>query len=337
MAVVTITAIWSARRGRPAVCLLAKFSVAAAALLLAAGLTDEAFAAMRCLAYGWFGFLAATCAACGVILWRSHRRWAAGCFACFALLEGVAIDGFWIEPHWLEVTRVKISTPKLSRPLKVALLADLQTDEIGEYERSVMERIVAEQPDLVLLAGDYVQDWNERRRRRLQQELRELLNDCGLSAPLGVYAVRGNVDGGDWESCFTDTEVIVVGRTRSFDAGELTITCLSMRDSFSPRLSVPAGDRFQIVLGHCPNFALGDVRGDLLLAGHCHGGQVRLPGIGPLITHSRVPRSWAAGITELGAGRMLIVSRGIGMERGVAPPLRFWCRPELVFIELAPG
>ncbi|HEX6202615.1 MAG TPA: hypothetical protein VF100_06400, partial [Thermoanaerobaculia bacterium] len=75
----------------------------------------------------------------------------------------------------------------------------------------------------------------------------------------------------------------------------------------------------------------------LLLAGHTHGGQVRLPGVGPLVTASRVPRSWAAGRTALADDRTLIVSRGIGMERGYAPQLRFLCRPELVVVDLEPG
>jgi uncharacterized protein len=112
---------------------------------------------------------------------------------------------------------------------------------------------------------------------------------------------------------------------------------LSVADSFAPNLSVSPSDRFQIMLGHCPNFALGDVRADLLVAGHTHGGQVRLPGLGPIITLSRVPRGWAAGVADIGQGRTLIVSRGIGMERGPAPRLRFLCRPELVFVELLPA
>jgi uncharacterized protein len=90
------------------------------------------------------------------------------------------------------------------------------------------------------------------------------------------------------------------------------------------------------VLGHCPQFAMGNVEADLLLAGHTHGGQVRLPWIGPLTTGCAVPRSWAAGLTELPGGRKLIVSRGTGMERGCAPRIRFLCRPELVVIDLVP-
>ena len=85
-----------------------------------------------------------------------------------------------------------------------------------------------------------------------------------------------------------------------------------------------------------PNFALGEIPADLLVAGHTHGGQVRLPWIGPMITHSRIPHAWAAGLTELPGGGKLLVSRGIGMERGFAPPMRFLCRPELMVIDLVP-
>jgi hypothetical protein len=101
-------------------------------------------------------------------------------------------------------------------------------------------------------------------------------------------------------------------------------------------VDVPESDRFHLVLGHSPNFALGRVEADLLVAGHTHGGQVRLPLVGPLITLSAVPRSWAAGLTELPGGGQLLVSRGLGMERAGAPRLRFLCRPELVVIDLIP-
>ena len=68
---------------------------------------------------------------------------------------------------------------------------------------------------------------------------------------------------------------------------------------------------------------------DLVLAGHTHGGQVRIPGIGPVITMSRIPRNQAAGLTKLPSGVLLYVNRGIGMEGGSAPRIRFLCRPEI--------
>jgi predicted MPP superfamily phosphohydrolase len=337
MTVVLGTALWSAKRdGRPWTCLFAILAAAVLALLLAITLGEDPFGAMRLLTYGLFGFVAPFCAAAAVVLRRSHRRWAAAFLAGFLTLESVAADAFFVEPHWLQVSRVRVATDKLGRPLKIALLADLQTDKIGNYERAVIETIVAEKPDLILLAGDYIQEHNDRRYGRLQEELRMLLAGNDFSAPLGCYAVRGNVDRADWTQAFVGTSVLAVSETGSFDLENLTITCLSLLDSFSSTARVPGTDRFHIVVGHCPNFALGDVRADLLLAGHCHGGQVRLPGLGPLVTHARVPRAWAAGVTHLAGDKTLIVSRGVGMERATAPRLRFLCRPELVFIDVVP-
>ena len=95
-------------------------------------------------------------------------------------------------------------------------------------------------------------------------------------------------------------------------------------------------DGFHVVFGHGPDFALGAVDADLLVAGHTHGGQVRLPIIGPLLTYSTIPRAWAAGVTALSGGRTLVVSRGVGMERAHAPRLRFRCKPEIVIIDVLP-
>jgi predicted MPP superfamily phosphohydrolase len=92
-----------------------------------------------------------------------------------------------------------------------------------------------------------------------------------------------------------------------------------------------------VVLGHSPNFALAPIDADLLIAGHTHGGQFCLPLIGPLMTNAEVPRRWASGATKLPGGATLVVSRGVGMERGAAPRLRFLCRPELAIIDLTPG
>jgi len=90
------------------------------------------------------------------------------------------------------------------------------------------------------------------------------------------------------------------------------------------------------VLGHSPDYALGDVRADILLAGHTHGGQVSIPFLGPPLTMAEVPRAWASGLTELSGDRHLYVSRGVGMERGNAPRVRFLTRPELAIIDVVP-
>jgi hypothetical protein len=119
----------------------------------------------------------------------------------------------------------------------------------------------------------------------------------------------------------------------------ITITALSLPDSFTaapPAPVVPSAAGFHIVIGHSPKYVLGTTEGDLLLAGHTHGGQVRLPLVGALLTMSLIPRRWAAGVTDLGGSRRLVVSRGIGLERGSAPRMRFLCSPEIVVLDVTP-
>jgi predicted MPP superfamily phosphohydrolase len=149
--------------------------------------------------------------------------------------------------------------------------------------------------------------------------------------------VQGNVDPSGWEEIFEGVPSVSFDRTRGVDAGIVHITGLSVDDSFDSSLRIPASDKFHIVLGHAPNFALGDVQADLLVAGHTHGGQVRLPWFGPIVTFSSIPRSWATGATRLSGNRWLVVSSGVGLERGPAPRLRFLCRPEIAVIHVDPS
>ena len=142
--------------------------------------------------------------------------------------------------------------------------------------------------------------------------------------------------GNGWPRIFDGVGVTCFERTTTREVGELTVTGLSFGESVANWTDVEPSERFHVVFGHSPNFALGGIRADLLIAGHTHGGQVRLPLIGPPIILSAIPRRWAAGRTDLDYGPTLIVSRGVGHERGHAPRLRFLCRPELVIVDLVP-
>jgi predicted MPP superfamily phosphohydrolase len=307
-----------------------------AAVVLAVMLGRESFEIFRLTACGLLCHGAIVPVGSAVLLWRTRPKTAIAFATAAALVLAVAVDAFLIEPTWLEVSRVRLTTPKIARPVRIVVLADLQTDQIGSYERRVLKQILDEKPDLILLAGDYIQA-GRAAREELGGQLNALLHQLGFAAPAGVFAVGGNIDG-DWPKLFDGLPVTSVRSTESFQVAGIRLTCLGVRDSFSSSLEVgsPAADRFHVVLGHSPNFALGRIEADLLVAGHTHGGQVRLPLIGPLVTLSRVPRRWAAGLNDLPGGARLLVSRGVGMERGRAPRIRFLCRPELVVIDLAP-
>ncbi|MBN1249445.1 MAG: metallophosphoesterase [Anaerolineae bacterium] len=297
------------------------------------------FGAAQLLAWG--AFLHAPVFLVGIgLLYRSRRPpLATGAFALALCLGLVALDAFLIEPHWLDTTMVEIRSPKLSEPVRVVVLADIQTDRPGRYEARVLWEAMAQAPDLILLAGDYIH--LGRRSGSYEEEmaaLRDLLVAADLQAPLGIYAIAGNVDRpGLWTEIFAGLPVMTTEETTRYDLGPLVLTSLSMADAFGTSVALPPEERYHIVLGHSPNFSLAPVGGDLLVAGHTHGGQVQLPFLGPLLTLSVVPRGWASGVTEIGWDRWLVVSRGIGMERGAAPRVRFLCRPELVIVDLIPG
>ena len=314
-----------------------------AVLFLAVLLGEDGFGRLRLLSYGLFVhgplFLAGSCA----LLLREHRVIGLGSGILGLSLVAIAVQAFLIEPQWLEVTGYQITTDKLDQPIKIVVISDLQTDTIGAYEEGVLQATLAEQPDLVLLPGDYVQCHDRDRYLALVTELRALLQEVELRPRLGIYAVEGNVDQEGWTTIFEGVDGAYWfdrSGTLTRDAADgksIRIDGLSLSESRVLHRSIEPATAFHIVLGHYPDFVLGDVQADLLVAGHTHGGQVQLPGFGPPITLSRVPREWAAGGSfDLGSQGHLVVSRGIGMERDHAPRLRFLCRPQLVVIEVTP-
>jgi predicted MPP superfamily phosphohydrolase len=272
-------------------------------------------------------------------LWKGSRAAAILAGVTAVSLVAIGVDAFFIEPQWLEVTHYEIRSDKIGKPLRIAVLADIQTDDVGEYERDVLRRAMEEKPDLILFPGDYLQTQSVAAWREQCDKLREIIRESHLNAPLGMFAVAGNVDYRDWPQILDGTGVVVINETRSVDVERLRITGLSEPDSGdshgADELASPEG-AFHICVGHRPDFALGSPNADLLIAGHTHGGQVQLPLVGPLLTLSRVRRSWASGLNEIRPGQHLFVSRGIGMERGEAPRLRFLCRPELAIIDVVP-
>lgn len=332
-----LAAFWLSRRRERGRLLYATGHVLAAAGGLALVLSDGFFSFAHLLGYGVFLWLPLFLCAAAWLLRRECRLGSRLAGSAALVVWCVAVDAYWIEPYWLEVSHHELESPKLDQPLRIAVLADFQTDVFGDYERQSLERILDEKPDVILLAGDYLQTRDPRLWDALRIEMNAYLHQIGFSAPLGVYAVGGNVDYPQWPRIFDGLPVTIFEHTGLVENDRFAVTGLSIEYSFQSRLVVQPKDQFHIVLGHAPDYALGDVQADLLVAGHTHGGQVRLPWFGPLKTFSEVPRSWAAGLTALSGGRTLAVSRGVGMERADAPRMRFLCRPELMVIDILPA
>jgi predicted MPP superfamily phosphohydrolase len=179
---------------------------------------------------------------------------------------------------------------------------------------------------------------------RLGRQDRALMARIHFDAPLGVFATEGDVGpscgdvfAGTNVRCLVDESALV-----ALPGGDsLAITGLSRnrgreRDpGWLARLmeQSPPGDH-RIFISHAPDFvdAMPEPV-DLVLAGHTHGGQVVIPFFGPPRTAIRLPRLYAGGLHTY-RGIPLHVSRGVGMERGFAPPVRFLCPPEICVLDL---
>jgi predicted MPP superfamily phosphohydrolase len=267
----------------------------------------------------------------------------------FAVFAGAQYQGYVREPQQLVVRHHKVD-PAPGAPagsLRILHLTDIQTPSIGAHEERALREGLAQQPDLIVLTGDYVQNlYGRRTEDTASRDLRALMARIGFGAPLGVYATEGDagppcnaVFRGSVVRCLVDDSTQVTLR----DGQTLSITGLSRsrgRDRSSVWLAAlvaaaPESDH-HIVISHAPDFVdtlAGHADVDLVLAGHTHGGQVVMPGFGPIFTASRLPRRFAGDLNDF-RGVPLHVSRGVGMERGFAPQVRFLCPPEICVLDV---
>ena len=313
------------------------------------------FGLLRAVAHGLFCVGAPLLLVRGIAHVRRGARWFGWSLAVAAVgAEAAYVYALEVEPFRLEITRHEVVTSRLAgeSPVVVAVLADLQTDRVGEFERRVFEELDALRADLILLPGDYLQlrrasggVW-----RRERRALAALFNGLTHRPRYGIWGVDGDTDTaadafrGTPARPLRDEVVLLEGEPA------LQLIGLSRFAAQEPlaeqRLQqVEAFDGLSIVLGHSPDFALGMVAAfesagpqavdcsAVFVAGHTHGGQVVIPFLGPPLTLSRLPRRYASGLHRLGES-VLFVSRGIGMERGHAPRVRFNCRPELAVLTL---
>lgn len=257
----------------------------------------------------------------------------------------LAYDALWIEPHALETTRETLRSPKLApgATLRVVHLGDLHVERVTDRERRLVERVAAERPDLIVCSGDLL-NYSYANDREAWSACRWVFER--LSAPLGVFVVSGSHPADHdqaLEAIVRDTparwlrdERVTVSREgQRLDV--IGLTCTHRPFLERPRLEalLPARERFTLLLYHTPDLApeAAALGIDWMLSGHTHGGQVRLPWFGALVTSSLYGKAFEMGRYQV-AGLTLYVTRGIGLEGSAAPRARFLCPPELVVWEV---
>jgi len=257
------------------------------------------------------------------------------------LLAVLFFDGIFVEPTRLQVTRHEMTLPHLAPEfdgLRIAHLSDLHCGPsfINTVSiRRAVRQANAFHPDLILLTGDYVNVPGS------IGNMRRLLSS--LHARYGVIAVLGNHD------YWTDSAAV----TRALRAADITVLnnealavqrgsarlwIAGLDDAWEghPDIAralqpITAGET-TIMLAHEPDIANLVAREpvDLQLSGHVHGGQVRLPWLGAIVT-PYLGHKYTMGKYQVG-NMQLYVSRGLGVTYpGI---IRLNCRPEMTCFTL---
>jgi len=264
----------------------------------------------------------------------------------FLIAGSLAVWAFFIEPNRLVTHYATIQIDQLPyklSDLKIALLSDIHAGSafIDEAKlRLIVERTNQLNPDLILIAGDFVAGDRGNTHRIEPEVFAPILKN--LRASLGVYAVLGNHDW--WYDAPKVRTALEANGIRVLDneftfvssrGGPIFLVGLADLWEGQQRIQetiakIPDGPPI-IALTHNPDiFPELPKRVTLLLAGHTHGGQVRFPLIGTVVQSSRYGDRYASGhVVE--NGHHLFVTTGIGTS---IVPVRFGVAPEIVLLTL---
>lgn len=246
-----------------------------------------------------------------------------------------------------EYTFTDADVPAAFDGTRIVLVTDIHRGPFFSQDRvrSLVERVNALEPDLIVLGGDYVYLDTEYAASCFA-ELEE------LQAPLGRFAVMGNhdygsyKDGGDGPALVLqaiDETGITLLRDQAvwLEKGGDRIRLGGVSDSqvgrprLGPVLEETTEDDFVLLVSHNPDYAEELPTGavDLVLSGHTHGGQVSILGLWAPYVPSEYGQKYRTGLVTTDA-TTVIISNGIGTS--TIPPIRLLTRPQIVVITLHP-
>ena len=241
---------------------------------------------------------------------------------------------------WSPYTLTIPGLPPRLAGLRVLHLTDLHlTTNWMPACDALLARVAANPPDLICISGDFVEKKHDC--GPAMPTLMRLIS--GLRSRLGIYGIYGNHDGEVLATYVNDWGVrVLCNETLHLTDGTAAIEIVGLHgvhpddaEAYVPTLTPKAPNTLRLVMAHFPRQAvrLAPGVGDIILAGHTHGGQVCLPGGWPPITHDPLPRRFAKGVHWLG-DRWLCVGRGIGFSKYL---VRTFCPAEAIELTLVPA
>lgn len=265
------------------------------------------------------------------------------------LTTGIATSGGYyyarnIEPNLLSITYHTIkhkSLPKEFDNLKIVQFSDTH---LGfQYEVEQLEELIIEinniNPDIIIFTGDLLDAPNMYPNT---QKVVQLLSK--LNSTLGNFAIYGNHDHGGYGSDIYKKVMEASGFTLLLNdsrkinlLNNIGIWMIGIDDAMLGRINFPIAfsdipeEDFKIVLSHAPDLAddSANFGAHLQFSGHSHGGQIKVPFLGALVTPPFATK-YREGFYEIGSLK-LYVNRGLGTTR---LPFRFLSRPELTVFTL---
>lgn len=271
-----------------------------------------------------------------------RKKWIAG-----LVLAALAAWLFWAN-RALEVSVYTVSSgqiPESFDGFRITQISDFHNEQFGEENRKLLDMVAGTSPDILVITGDMI----DSRRTNVEIAL-DLAEELVKIAP--VYYVTGNHEARvkpEYEALQSGLAELGVTQLKNeslwLTKGEERILLVGLEDptlrwSRDPKSTVgllqglkPETGEYTLVLSHRPELVDQYVESgvDLVLTGHAHGGQIRIPWIGGVLAPDQglFPK-YDAGLFTQGDTSM-IISRGVGSS---VFPLRINNRPEIVVAEL---
>ncbi|HBF67576.1 MAG TPA: hypothetical protein DDW36_04085 [Candidatus Magasanikbacteria bacterium] len=281
--------------------------------------------------------------------WHNHRHHAMGLGFMLTAFYLIISWGSFLEPYFFINHKVPLHFG-LSKPVRIVFLADAQ---VGPYKRAffmkkVASKVLAANPDLVIFGGDLVMNADAPPER--EAAMLEPLSRVAQEVPF--YAVLGNHEFGYGEPSLTyrgvDVHTVVhdtlehygidvlVDEERLVSVQGQQLRIVGLNDLWGSGfkvMEVAPSPLPTVAVTHNPDsvYYLNSKVIDLLLTGHTHGGQIRLPVLGALgYADTRLPMRYYKGLSVIN-GILLYVTGGIG-ESG--PRARLFNIPEITVIDI---
>lgn len=245
----------------------------------------------------------------------------------------------WFNNSCLKTTKYTVKISNLSQPVRIVQLSDLHGKSFGRRNEKLVSRVKNQSPDFIVITGDIIHKYTEKNIRTAL----EAVSALSLVAP--VLYVSGNHELRGLKYRLFKKQLIEAGARVLDDCTEdicgLTVTglkCSSQKNGtvnrLAPNNSPQKTHGANILLAHKPHFfdSYADLGFDLVLSGHAHGGQWRIPftKVGIYAPGQGLFPKLTSGIHQNG-GTKMIISRGLGNSEC---PLRLFNRPEIVIINL---